>query len=131
MKLRTLNTALGISVLLSGCAALSPLTAEPPPTAEAVAELQQVRDDYAAGRYGAVIRGVATSDALATAPKAVRIEAYKLQAFSYCVTRYAQLCQDSFARILQLDPGFQLAPNEAGHPIWGPVFRRARARAAE
>ena len=90
-----------------------------------------MRDQYSAGHYGEVIRGVARSDELAASSKAVRIEAYKLQAFSYCVSRYAQLCEDSFSRILQIDPNFELAPNEAGHPVWGPVFQRAKSQAAK
>ncbi|KGD98459.1 lipoprotein [Achromobacter sp. RTa] len=129
MKIRILSSLLGLSVLLAGCAGTS-RQPEGPPTAEALDQLQQVRDKYSAGRYGEVIRTVATSDALATSTKAVRIEAYKLQAFSYCVSRYPQLCEDSFSRILVLDPSFTLAPNEAGHPAWGPVFQQARAQAS-
>ncbi|MGY6273856.1 TssQ family T6SS-associated lipoprotein [Achromobacter denitrificans] len=129
MKIRVLSSLLGLSALLTGCAGITSLQPEGPPTAEALDQLQQVRDEYSAGRYGEVIRSVATSDALASSTKAVRIEAYKLQAFSYCVTRYPQLCEDSFSRILVLDPAFVLAPNEAGHPAWGPVFQRAQARA--
>ncbi|WP_278483930.1 TssQ family T6SS-associated lipoprotein [Achromobacter insolitus] len=105
--------------LLAACAST--------PSPQAVEALQQVRDEYAASRFGAVVRTVATSDALATAPTAVRVEALKLQAFSYCVTNYRQLCEDSFVRILQLQPSFQLAPNEAGHPQWGPAFQAAQA----
>ncbi len=131
MKIRILSTLLGVSALLAGCTGIATLKPEAPATAEALEQLQQVRDQYSAGRYGDVIRGVATSDALAASTKAVRIEAYKLQAFSYCVTRYTQLCEDSFARILVLDPAFALAPNEAGHPAWGPAFQRARAQAAK
>ncbi|MEN4917197.1 TssQ family T6SS-associated lipoprotein [Achromobacter spanius] len=131
MKIRILSSLLGFSALLAGCAGVSTLQPESPPTAEALDQLQQVRDQYSAGRYGEVIRGVATSDALATSSKAVRIEAYKLQAFSYCVSRYAQLCEDSFSRILALDPAFELAANEAGHPVWGPAFQRARAQTAK
>lgn len=131
MKIRILSSLLGVSALLAGCAGISKPKPESPPTAEALAELQQVRDQYSAGQYGEVIRGVARSDTLATSSKAVRIEAYKLQAFSYCVTRYTHLCEDSFARILVLDPAFELAPAEAGHPVWGPVFQRARAQAAK
>ncbi|MGE8570254.1 hypothetical protein D3C85_485530 [compost metagenome] len=130
MKIRLLSSLLGATVMLAGCAGISPQP-ESPPSAEALAQLQQVRDTYGAGRYGEVIRTVATSDALASSTKAVRVEAYKLQAFSYCVSRYAQLCEDSFARILALDPSFELAPNEAGHPSWGPVFQRARNQAAK
>ncbi|MCS3508061.1 hypothetical protein D3C87_1761680 [compost metagenome] len=130
MKIRLLSSLLGATVLLAGCAGISSQP-ESPPSAEALAQLQQVRDTYGAGRYGEVIRTVATSDTLASSTKAVRIEAYKLQAFSYCVSRYAQLCEDSFARILALDPAFELAPNEAGHPSWGPVFQRARNQAVK
>ncbi len=131
MKIRVLISLLGLSALLAGCAGIKAVQPEAPATAEALDPLQQVRDKYSAGRYGEVIRGVATSDALATSTKAVRIEAYKLQAFSYCVSKYAQLCEDSFTRILALDPAFELAPNEAGHPAWGPAFQRARAQAAK
>ncbi|AVG42192.1 TssQ family T6SS-associated lipoprotein [Achromobacter insolitus] len=131
MKIRVLSSLLGLLALLAGCAGITSKQPEAPPTAEALDQLQQVRDKYSAGRYGEVIRAVATSDALATSSKAVRIEAYKLQAFSYCVSKYPQLCEDSFARILALDPTFELAPNEAGHPVWGPVFQRARAQATK
>ncbi len=130
MKIRVLSSLLGLSVLLAGCAGVTSPQPEGPPTAQALDQLQQVRDQYRAGRYGEVIRSVATSDALATSTKAVRIEAYKLQAFSYCVSQYPQLCEDSFSRILDLDPAFVLAPNEAGHPVWGPAFQRARAQAS-
>jgi hypothetical protein len=88
--------------------------------------LSQVREQYAAGDYGDVVRTVATSQALAQAPEDTRIEALKLQAFSYCVTNYTRLCEDGFVRILRMDPSFTLAPNEAGHPLWGPAFRRAQ-----
>jgi hypothetical protein len=103
--------------LISTLALLAACASTPSP--QAVEALQQVRDEYAASRFGAVVRTVATSDA--------RVEALKLQAFSYCVTNYRQLCEDSFARILQLQPSFQLAPNEAGHPQWGPAFQAAQA----
>ncbi|MGS1008392.1 TssQ family T6SS-associated lipoprotein [Achromobacter anxifer] len=111
--------------LLSTLALLAACASTPSP--QAVDALQQARDEYAASRFGAVVRTVATSDALATAPTPMRVEALKLQAFSYCVTNYRQLCEDSFARILQLQPSFQLAPNEAGHPLWGPAFQAAQA----
>lgn len=102
---------------------------ERPPSQAAQDTMAQVRQNYTAGQYGSVIRTVATSGDIAEAPESMRIEAYKLQAFSYCVRNYAQLCEDTFVRILQLDEDFTLAPNEAGHPQWGPVFKSAQARA--
>lgn len=114
--------------LISSLALLAACASTPSP--QAIDALQQVRDEYAASRFGAVIRTVATSDALATAPRPMRVEALKLQAFSYCVTDYRELCEDSFIRILQLQPSFQLAPNEIGHPQWGPAFQAAQASQA-
>ena len=131
MKIRLLGSLLGLSFALAGCSGLPVTQPDHPPTAEALEQLQQVRDQYSAGHYGEVIRRVAKSDELAGSSKAVRIEAYKLQAFSYCVSKYPQLCEDSFSRILQLDPAFELAPNEAGHPVWGPVFQRAKSQVAK
>ena len=63
-----------------------------------------------------VIRRVARSDELAAAPKAVRIEAFKLQAFSYCVSNYTQLCEDAFVRILHLDPVSRWRPTKPDIP---------------
>lgn len=105
------------AALLAGCATTDPAVQQ---------ALRQVRDEYAAGDYGAVIRTVATSDTLAGAPDDTRVEALKLQAFSYCLTDYTQLCEDGFVRILRIEPSFTLPPNEAGHPLWGPAYRRAR-----
>ena len=117
-----------ISLMFILAAALAACASTPSP--QAAEALQQVRDEYAASRYGAVVRTVATSDALATAPTPLRVEALKLQAFSYCVTSYRQLCEDSFTRILQLQPSFELAPNEVGHPQWGPAFQAAKSAQA-
>ncbi|KGE01404.1 hypothetical protein JL37_02035 [Achromobacter sp. RTa] len=122
MKQPVRISLISILALLAACASR--------PSPQAIDALQQVRDEYAASRFGTVIRTVATSDALATAPKPMRVEALKLQAFSYCVTDYRELCEDSFVRILQLQPSFQLAPNEIGHPQWGPAFQAAQASQA-
>ncbi|ARP87829.1 TssQ family T6SS-associated lipoprotein [Bordetella genomosp. 9] len=119
-RFRTLLIFLPVIAALGGCAG---------PTPAARQALQQVRDDYAAGDYGGVIRAVATSDELARAPDALRVEALKLQSFSYCASRYTRLCEDGFVRILRIDPDFRLAPNEAGHPMWGPAFERAQTMA--
>ncbi|ANN69238.1 TssQ family T6SS-associated lipoprotein [Bordetella bronchialis] len=120
--------SLALAASLAACSAPPSTPAPPPaPSQAALDTLAQVRASYQAGAYGQVIRTVATSDALATAPTDVRVESLKLQAFSYCVTGYRVLCEDDFKRILELDPGFELGPAEIGHPQWGPAFRRAKA----
>ncbi len=129
MNIRVLSSLICFSTLLAGCTIPKQNAPEAPPTQEALAQLQSVQEKYGSGQYGEVIRSVATSDEIAAAPTSVRIPAYKLQAFSYCISKYTQLCEESFARILRLDPAFELAPNEAGHPIWGPAFQRAKSQA--
>lgn len=132
MNARRLPLCLALSLSLVACAPVpkEPLAIETPlPTPAALAELNQVQRAYRDGHYDEVLKLVAGSDELAAASPPVRIEAYKLQAFSYCVRNYAQLCKDTFVRMLRIDPTFTLAPNEAGHPQWGPAFQRAREAA--
>ena len=113
--------------VLTGCAMSHGVVVEAPPTPAQTEALEQVRADYAAGRYGDVVRGVARSGTLADAPRTTRIEAMKLLAFSYCLTRHPALCEDQFRRILALDPTFTLKGTEQGHPQWQPAFDAARA----
>jgi hypothetical protein len=42
------------------------------------------------------------------------------------VTNRTDQCRQSFERALRLDPSFDLAQGEHGHPQWGPVFTRAK-----
>ncbi len=118
--------AFSLALTLAACALPAAKPQTTPPSPAALGALQHVRDKYEAGQYGEVIREVATSAELANAPASIQVEAIKLQAFSYCVSNYRKLCEDSFLRILQIDPTFDLAANEKGHPQWGPVFRSAK-----
>lgn len=57
-----------------------------------------------------------------------RVTAHKYLAFIDCAAGREQLCRDEFGAALRIDPDLQLAPAEAGHPIWGPVFRSVKAQ---
>ena len=57
-----------------------------------------------------------------------QIAAYKLIAFSYCLTNRMKLCRAAFESIFRLDANYSLAPAETGHPSWGPSFRTAKAK---
>ena len=54
-----------------------------------------------------------------------RASAYKLLAFIYCTSNRVADCEASFRAARQADPTFALTRSEAGHPLWGPVYRRA------
>jgi Tfp pilus assembly protein PilF len=53
--------------------------------------------------------------------------AYKHLAFISCTSNNESRCRNEFRKVLELEPRFDLAPAEAGHPQWGPVFRSVKA----
>jgi hypothetical protein len=57
-----------------------------------------------------------------------QVVANKYLAFISCVSARERQCRAYFSRALELNPSFELTPAEAGHPIWGPVFRSVKAR---
>lgn len=57
-----------------------------------------------------------------------RVKAHKYLAFIACVSGQQLTCREEFSIALELDPSFQLEAAEAGHPIWGPVYKSVKAR---
>jgi hypothetical protein len=55
-----------------------------------------------------------------------RVRAHKYLAFIHCASSRVPQCRDEFKKALDIDPSFDLRENEAGHPIWGPVFRSVK-----
>ncbi|MEP7303216.1 MAG: TssQ family T6SS-associated lipoprotein [Caldimonas sp.] len=53
-----------------------------------------------------------------------RAEAYKRLAFIHCAAARLAECEAEFRLALQADPAFALDRSEAGHPAWGPVYRK-------
>lgn len=56
-----------------------------------------------------------------------RARAHKYLAFIHCASSREELCKEEFRKALTDDPSLDLAPAEAGHPIWGPIFRAVKA----
>ena len=55
-----------------------------------------------------------------------KVRAHKYLAFIHCVSNREKLCKEEFRKVFVLDSKFELEPAEAGHPIWGPVFRSVK-----
>jgi len=55
------------------------------------------------------------------------VSAYKHLAFINCASGRERQCRDEFRQALAIDPAMELAPAEAGHPVWGPIFRSLKA----
>ena len=82
---------------------------------------------YEDGRYpaataslqNAIAAGLSDSD---------QVTANKYLAFMSCMSGRERQCRAYFRRALELNPSFDLEPAEAGHPMWGPVFRNVKGR---
>jgi len=53
-----------------------------------------------------------------------RAEAHKRLAFIHCAAGRLDPCEAEFRAARQVDPTFALDRSEAGHPVWGPVYRK-------
>ncbi|MGL4575763.1 MAG: TssQ family T6SS-associated lipoprotein [Burkholderiaceae bacterium] len=53
-----------------------------------------------------------------------RANAQKYLAFIYCTSAREAQCEQAFRAARAADPQFALTKTEAGHPLWGPVYRK-------
>ena len=121
-------TALGL-VLLGGCASSPPQA----PPAVGLAELMERPAEralidgiraYDDGQYGPA--EAALRKALAAGLRSPRDQAsaHKLLAFITCTSNRLADCEAAFRAARAADPAFALSRSEAGHPQWGPVYRK-------
>ena len=79
---------------------------------------------YDDAQYAQAERALTTAlHAGLTSPKD-RAGAHKLLAFIYCTSSRVRDCEAAFRAARTADPAFTLSRSEAGHPLWGPVYRR-------
>lgn len=52
--------------------------------------------------------------------------AQKVLAFIYCTSNRIADCENAFKAARLADPNFALTRSEAGHPLWGPVYKRVQ-----
>ncbi|HEX6002699.1 MAG TPA: TssQ family T6SS-associated lipoprotein [Burkholderiales bacterium] len=93
-------------------------------------------ESYENGAYGNAIRKLEDVADNPRADRGARVQALKYLAFSHCVSpdsdrnrkppSHLTLCRQAFERALALDPTFELAQAERGHPVWGKQFQAAR-----
>ena len=124
--------ALAIAIVLSGCAATSMRDRGMEEYAQGKAErmlLEGIRayEDGDLKKSSDLLSGALREGLTFTRDK---VAAYKFLGFIDCSTGRETQCREDFAAALALDPDLQLTPAEAGHPLWGPVFKNVKARAA-
>ncbi len=98
--------------------------ASPDPLAEQ--KLRETNELYDRGDYGRVISALTANRDVWNGTVAQRMQAHKLLAFSYCLTKRQAFCEQQFAAALRLDPQFELKLAERNHPQWGPAFDKAK-----
>lgn len=127
--------ALTAVLVLEGCAVPAP----PPPAAPPAG----LADLIARPAEGALFDGIRAYDdgQYASAERHLRralaaslrsphdvATAHKLLAFITCASDRPAECEQQFRAAREADPEFVLSRSEAGHPLWGPVYRRVVAQ---
>lgn len=82
---------------------------------------------YEDGQYAEAERELKRALEAGLASAKDRASAHKHLAFIYCTSNRAPACEKAFREAFAADPAFALGRAEAGHPQWGPVYRRVSA----
>ena len=119
-------------IVVSGCTTTPP--PEPAPQPERLSQqvarttLEKAQQAYDEGDYAKALStlksgGVSVFEA---AEPSTRLDAMKLEAFSYCEANQVAECRLQFRKILRAVPTFELNVAERKHPVWGPAFEAAK-----
>jgi Tfp pilus assembly protein PilF len=106
--------------LLSACASLMSTPAEK--------QLDNGVNRYEEGDYKSSLTSLQSALDMGLKIKDEQVRAHKYLAFIYCISEREKLCRDEFKKAFEIDSNFDLQPAEAGHPVWGPVFRSVKAK---
>ena len=94
-------------------------------------ELRRGVQRYDDGEYKEAARHFQQALEQGLASPVDQANARKHLAFMACVARRTTACRAEFRKAFEADPAFDLTPAEAGHPMWGPVFRSVKAEVAK
>jgi len=87
--------------------------------------------NYEDGDYKTSMEALQSALDMGLSSKDDQVAAYKYLAFIHCISGREKQCRDGFKKAIEIDPNFDLKPAEAGHPVWGPVFRSVKAKSAK
>ena len=127
-----LATVLLLPVLLAGCTTAPPVA---PPPKTGLADLMDRPGEraliegiraYDDGQYTQAEIALRKALAEGLGANRDRATAHKLLAFITCTSQRMADCEAAFRAARAADPAFALSRSEAGHPVWGPVYRQTR-----
>jgi Tfp pilus assembly protein PilF len=124
--MKTLALSAAALIALSACGPLQPqrsglLDVIDRPAERALLAGIRAYDD---GQYADAEKQLQSALAANLASPRDRAAAHKLLAFIYCTSQRVPACEAAFRSARSSDPRFALSHAEAGHPLWGPVYKR-------
>ena len=127
MRILCLLAALFAAAALAGCSSQPVQAIKSIFQSKGEPELKAGIRQYEDGKYAAATTSL--QNALgAGLTDSDQVVANKYLAFISCTQGRERQCRAYFRRALELNPGFELEPAEAGHPMWGPVFKNLKGR---
>lgn len=120
-------------LMVAGCTTPQPAP-DPAPQPERLSQqvarttLERAQQAYDEGDYAKTISTLKSGgvSVFEGADANTRLDAMKLEAFSYCVANQIPECRTQFRKILDAFPTFDLSVAERKHPVWGPAFEAAK-----
>ena len=94
-------------------------------------EFEKGIKNYEDGEYRVATKELQTALSLGLTAPGDQAKAHKYLAFINCVSGRPNGCREEFRKAFVADPSFDLTPAEAGHPMWGPVFRSVKTAASK
>ena len=125
--LRPMWLAVAAAALAAGCA-----TPPPPPAPPGLAEVLERPAErallagiraYDDGQYAQAEKALRRALSEGLASPRDRATAHKLLAFISCTSDRPADCEKQFRDARAADASFALSRSEAGHPLWGPVYK--------
>ena len=93
-------------------------------------DLEKGIRSYEDGEYKTSAKQLQAALDLGLDAKRDQAKAHKYLAFIACTSGRKTSCRNEFNKALDAEPKLDLEPAEAGHPIWGPVWRNVKAARA-
>jgi Tfp pilus assembly protein PilF len=118
--------SLSLAALLGACAA------PPAPAPTGLAEVMERPAEralldgiraYDDGQYAQAEKALRAALGMGLTSARDRATAHKLLAFIACTSDRLADCKTQFREARAADAAFALSRSEAGHPVWGPVYR--------
>ncbi|HYD80743.1 MAG TPA: TssQ family T6SS-associated lipoprotein [Paucimonas sp.] len=128
------SIVLAVAFALAGCAQMEQKPERGKQAlsyAEAQARYQQGLANYRSSNFGQALTDLTLAIDSGQLRTADLLLARKHAAFIHCSNGREHPCREHFQAILAASPSFDLAPNEASHPLWGPVWRSLKGAVEE